>query len=163
MLDGIASEILFAASVLERTFEAARAKDLFGIRSGKCVPGDCFSPRNTFEQERIFCVAPKPKVSGYGGEQICRESLINRHKISLLRQFTKRCEVGLNHSVARKISLPEVPRASRTALRMAAAGARWPVHISHCAMPCARNISSPDTVSMPRRAASCKSFVLAGR
>src|ERR1700722_5002796 len=163
MLDRIALEILFAASVLQRTLASTRAKDCFRIRSGKCVPGDCFSPRYAFEQERIFCVALKPKVSGNGREQVCRESLIDRHKISLLGQSRKRREVRLNHGVARKVSLREVRRASRTALRMAAAGARWPVHVSHCAIPCARNISSPDTVSIPRRAASCKSFVLTGR
>src|ERR1700721_3434993 len=163
MLDGITLEILFAASVLQRTLASTRSKECFGIRSGKCVAGDCFSSRNAFEKERIFCVAFKPKVSGNGRQQVCGESLMARPKISLFRQFKKRREVRLNHGVARKVSLPEVRTASRTALRMAAAGARWAVHICHCAIPCARNLSRPDTVSMPRRAASCNSFVLNGR
>src|SRR5580700_1302346 len=93
-------------------------------------------------------------------QQVSRERLIDRHEISLLREFRKRCEVGLNHGLARKVSSFLVPRASRTALRMDAAGARTPVHISHCAIPWARNISTPDTVSMPRPEASCNSFVL---
>src|ERR1700733_535141 len=108
MLDGITLEILFAASALQRTLASTRAKDLFGIRSGKRVAGDRFSPRDAFEQERILCVALKPQVSSNGREQVGRESLIDRHKISLLGQFRKRLEVRLNHGIARKVSWPEV-------------------------------------------------------
>src|ERR1700723_3667084 len=96
MLEGITLEMLFAASVLQRTLASTRSKDCFGIRSGKCVAGVCFSSRNAFEKERIFCVGFKPKVSGNGCKQVLGESLIERNKISLFRQFRKRREVRLN-------------------------------------------------------------------
>src|ERR1700693_1700531 len=101
-------------------------------------------------------------MSGYGRQQICRKTFITRYEVPLLREFRKGSEVRLNHGLACAV-LVSVRSASRTALRIAAAGARWPVHLSHCAMPVARNISRPDTVSMPRLEASCKSLVVTGR
>ena len=51
----------------------------------------------------------------------------------------------------------------RTALQMAASGARRFIQSSHWATPCARNISTPETVAMRFFAASFKSCVLSGR
>ena len=39
---------------------------------------------------------------------------------------------------------------------MAASGARLPIHNSHCAIPCATNISTPETVRILRAAASAE-------
>ena len=43
---------------------------------------------------------------------------------------------------------------------MAASGARLPIHSSHCATPCATNISTPETVRIPRAAAMSQKFRL---
>src|ERR1700693_1170986 len=101
-------------------------------------------------------------MSGYGRQQICRKTFINRYEVPLLREFRKGREVRLNHGLACAV-LVSVRSASRTALRITAEGAGSPVHISHFALPSDRNISRPDTVSMPRLEASCKSLVVTGR
>src|SRR5580704_15595188 len=163
MVDGIAFEMARIAPGLQRTLVASRTKNFFRIRSSKSVPSNRLPAFDAFEQKRIFGFLCKEKMSAHGREQVCCECLVNGHEISLLCQFTKCGEVRLNHELARRVFLPSVPRASRTALRMVAAGARSPVQISHCARPWARNISTPDTVSMPRREASCRSLVLTGR
>src|SRR5579863_766846 len=54
-------------------------------------------------------------------------------------------------------------KAATTARRMAASGARFSIQISHCAKPCARNISRPETAAIPFLAAIFKSSVLCGR
>src|SRR6267378_6043302 len=50
-----------------------------------------------------------------------------------------------------------------TARRITASGAGFPVHNSHCAKPCAKNISAPEMVLIPFFAAIRNSWVCKGR
>src|SRR5258708_25538531 len=50
-----------------------------------------------------------------------------------------------------------------TARRIGDSGAGFPVHNSHCANPCAKNISAPEMVLIPFFAAIRKSWVCKGR
>ena len=160
MSDGVRGEFLAFAAGFEAAFASAAAKNFFGIRSGEGVARDVLAAFDAFEQKRIFCVVREAQVRADGREQVRCEGLVDRDKVALARELRKRLKIGLNHRAAIFSSLC---RARKTARRMAASGARWPVQISHCAVPCATNISTPETVSMPRPAASCKSLVVRGR
>ena len=103
-----------------------------------------------------------------GREQVGGVGLVDRHEIALPREPRECLEIGLNHrssALFRALCclrfLLALKRAYPRARRMAATGARSPVQISHCAVPCATNISTPETVSMPRRSASCSRLRLA--
>src|SRR2546421_8053965 len=106
-----------------------------------------------------------PQVRADRRQQIRGKNVVNRDEVSLLREALKFTEVRLDHRGPRGGAGDDFSsrNAPSMAWRIAASGARRFIQISHCAAPCARNISTPDTVAMPLRDASFRSWVLSGR
>src|ERR1700756_339511 len=131
------------------------------MRACKRVAGDFFSALDAFEQEGIARTLRDAQISADRRQQIGGEHVVNRNEVALFGEPLKFTEVRANHGELRRRSSSR--KAARTACLIAFSGADCFIQSSHWAMPCARNMSTPETVVMRFCAASFSSFVLSGR
>ncbi len=146
-LDGIFGGTADAAAGLDGAIGATSAEDFFGIRSGEGVAGDVLAAFDAFEEKRIFCAVGDAQMRADGREQVGGEGVVDRDEIALAGEAREGFEIGLNHRVGRLdfrrdaiggdfcSNFPAAARARTTAWRMGASGARWPIQISHWAVP----------------------------
>jgi hypothetical protein len=86
---------------------------------------------------------------------------LSEKRLSSEGVFCKRAHrSSVSRSRSLEIFLPDRAPLT-TARRIAFSGARSPVQISYCAKPCARNISTPEIISIPLRARFASNSVVA--
>src|ERR1700733_4890091 len=102
-----------------------------------------FSPPSTLSRRNEYfdlCAMRKWAPTGGGGGQGGSEGVVDRDEIAFTGQTHEGFEVGLDHRGGRLVpardargtELSSDASARRTARRMGARGARWPIQISHC-------------------------------
>jgi hypothetical protein len=154
-----------AAFAFKHARAAHVAKHFDGIRANEGVTRDLFAAFDAFEQKGVARLTRKAQVRGNRREQIGRERGVHGNQIAAARETRKFLEVWLDRCVAhRRANFRSSCRSAwLTTRRIADSGARKPVQISHCATPCATNISTPEMVSIPRRRAARSNSVSRGR
>src|SRR5256885_11180177 len=134
------------------------------MRARERVARDLFAAFHALQQERMARSLCDSQIGAHGSQQIRRENIVNRNQVPVFRETLKFAKIRQDHRALRGLAdAASARKTANTARRMAASGARRFIQISHCAAPCARNISTPETVAIPMLAASFKNCVLSGR
>src|SRR5690348_6708750 len=143
--DGIGFEGLTAGLRFDRAGAAAGAENFRGIESKKTIAANAFAALHAFEQAGIFRIAREFQVRGDRREHVEAHGIVHGNKIAAPRERTKSFEVRLEHSYLLSSDFSG-RKAVSTTLRMTVTGALRPVQSSHCPIPWAKNISTPETV-----------------
>src|ERR1700686_4517189 len=101
------------------------------MRPRKRIARNFLAAFHAFQQKRIARASRDPQVRAYRCQQIRGKHVVNRYKIALLRKSLKFPKVRLDHARLPRL-LSEGASSARndckTARRMAASGALFPVH-----------------------------------